>query len=77
MFNPLVDKFDTLSDAELESKVNELGRKYWQTQNLDLKAQIGTLLEMYREELRSRRERLYQKINKNDDSDLDSLINIQ
>lgn len=77
MFNPLVDKFDNLSDAELESKVNELGRKFWQTQNLDLKTQISTMLEMYKDELRSRREKLYQKINKNGDSDLDSLINIQ
>lgn len=76
MFNPLVDKFDNLSDAEIESKIIELGRKFYLTNNLEVRTQISTLLEMYKEEMRSRRARLYQKINKNNDSDLDNLINI-
>lgn len=76
MFNPLVDKFDVLSDAELESKITELNRKFWQTNNPDLKTQIATMLEMYKEEMRSRRAKFYQKMNRDGDSDLDSLINV-
>lgn len=76
MFNPLVDKFDTISDSELESKITELNRKFWQTSNLNLKMQIATMLDMYKEEMRSRRAKFYQKMNKDGDSDLDSLINV-
>jgi hypothetical protein len=61
LFNPLVDKFDVLSDAELESKITELNRKFWQTNNPDLKTQIATMLEMYKDEMRSRRAKFYQK----------------
>ena len=76
MFNPLVDNFDVLSDAELESKITDLNRKFWQTNNPDLKAQISTLLGMYKDEMRSRRAKFYQKMNRDGDSDLDSLINV-
>lgn len=76
MFNPLVDNFKDLSDFEIESKISELGRKYWQASNPSLKAQIATIMEMYKDEMRARRAKTYQKMNKNDDSDLDNLINI-
>ena len=33
MFNPLVDDFSNLSDNELELKISELSRKYFQTSN--------------------------------------------
>ena len=76
MFNPLVDNFENLSDFEIESKITDLGRKYWQASNPSLKSQIATIMEMYKDEMRSRRARAYQKMNRNDDSDLDNLINI-
>lgn len=76
MFNPHVDSFDQLTDTEIDSKIQELGRKYWMTKNPQVQEQIAVLLEMYREEAHLRRARQYQKIQDDDDSDLDSLINI-
>ena len=76
MFNPLVDNFADLTDTEVEQKIIELGRKYWMTRNPDVQAQIATILDMYKQEAQTRRAKSYQKIQENDDSDLDSLINI-
>ena len=76
MFNPHVDSFDKLTDTEIDSKIQELGRKYWMTRNPQVQEQIAVLLEMYRQEAQMRRAKQYQKIQDDDDSDLDSLINI-
>jgi adenylate kinase len=78
MFNPLVDSFSKLTDTQIEEKIIELGKKYWQAdKNPSLQSQIGTVLEMYKQEIELRRARDYQKQKDNsDDNDLDSLINI-
>lgn len=76
MFNPLVDNLDTLSEQELEQKTIELGRKFWQTQNPDVRMQIQTILDMYRLELESRRAKEKLKTQENDNNSLDNLINI-
>lgn len=78
MFNPLVDSFDQLTDTEIEQKIIELGRKYWQAgRNPQLQSQIATILDMYKQEIAARRARAYQKQNENqDDNGLDDLINI-
>ena len=74
MFNPLVDDLTTLSDTELDSKISELGRKYWQSRNPQLQSQIASILEMYKQEAISRRSKASQQ--QNGDNSLDSLINI-
>lgn len=76
MFNPLVDSFDSLSDSEIDAKISELARKYFQSHNPQLQQQVATILEMYKEEARCRRAKQYQKIQQNNDNGLDSLINI-
>ena len=77
MFNPLVDSFAQLSDAEVENKMLELQRKYYMTHNPQVQDQIATILDMYREEARARRAKQYQQISdQNGESGLDSLINI-
>ena len=77
MFNPLVDDFSELTDTEIENKIIELGKKYWQARNPQLQAQIATILQMYKEEARSRRAKAYQKQNNQDlDNGLDNLINV-
>ena len=74
MFNPLVDSFSSLSDLEVEEKVQSLSRKYFQTRNPDLQLQIASILNMYREELKARNA---SKLSSQDpDSDLDNLIKI-
>jgi hypothetical protein len=76
MFNPLVDDFSKLSDNEVDEKVSDLGKKYWQTRNLQMRDQIAVIYDMYRMEAQSRRAKAYQKEAENGDNDLDSLINI-
>jgi hypothetical protein len=77
MYNPLADDFSKLSDSEIEAKISELGRKYFQTHNTQLQIQIATILDMYKEEVRARRARQYLKQKEqNGNNDLDNLINI-
>lgn len=76
MFNPLVDSLDHLSDSEIDNKISELGRRYFQSHNPQMQQQIAVLLEMYKEEARTRRAKQYLKIQQNGDNGLDSLINI-
>jgi len=75
MFNPLVDSFNDLTDAQIDEKIVELGRKYWMTRNPDVQAQISTILEMYKQESRVRQAIAYQR-QQNGDSGLDNLINV-
>jgi len=74
--NPLIDDISNLKDAEVESKIQDLSKKYWLTRNPSVKMQIANLLEIYKEELSTRRakarEQQYQKRNK----DLDDLIKV-
>jgi FKBP-type peptidyl-prolyl cis-trans isomerase (trigger factor) len=77
MFNPLVDSFNQLTDSEIENKISELGRKYFQSYNPQVQQQISVLLEMYKEEARARRAKQYLKAQQQTgDNGLDSLINI-
>lgn len=76
MFNPLVDSFAELSDAQLDEKIAELSRKYFMSTNPNLKLQISAILDMYREEIKSRRARQQLQSQQDGDSGLDNLINI-
>lgn len=77
MFNPLVDDFSVLSDSEVEDKVAELGRKYFSTHNPQLQQQIATILEMFKDEARSRRaSALLRQQQDNGESGLDNLIKV-
>ena len=74
-FNPLVQSFDELSDNELEEKILTLNKKFWMTQNPQVKEQITAILDMYKAEMEGRRAK--PKINsQDDDNSLDNLINI-
>ena len=78
MYIPLVDGFSQLSDSEVENKVTELSRKYFQSNNnLALQQQVGAVLHMFQEEARARRAKIKTENNKEDgDNSLDNLINI-
>ena len=75
MFNPLVDDLSILEDSEVETKISELSRKYFQARNPELQRQVSVILEMYKQEILTRREkaRIEQQ---NGDEGLDNLINI-
>jgi hypothetical protein len=76
MFNPLVDDFSLLSDREVEEKLFDLKRKYWQTQNPSVQEQISVIMNMYAEEMHVRSAKAMQKTNDNSEKGLDNLINI-
>ena len=75
MFNPLVDSFEELTDVEIDNKILELSRKYYQTHNPQVQDQIATILEMYKIESNARRAKSL-KSQLDGDSGLDNLINI-
>jgi len=60
MMNPFVD-FEGMNDNQLENKINEITKKYFMTHNADLKYQLATVLNMYKEELFNRRQKVYQE----------------
>jgi hypothetical protein len=74
--NPLIDNLSELKDNEIESKIQDLSKKYWATTNPQVQSQIVQFLEIYKEELNVRRakawDQQYQKRNK----DLDNLIQV-
>lgn len=76
VINPLLEDLSNLKDAEIENKIQDLSKKYWQARNPDVKMQIANFLNIYKEELGVRRakawEQQYQKRNK----DLDDLIQV-
>ena len=77
MFNHLVDDFSILSDSEVEDKISELSRKYFQSQNPQLQQQVAVVLEMFKEEARARRaKQKLQSEQEDGDNSLDNLINI-
>ena len=76
MFNPLVDSFESLTDAEVDESIRKLSQRYFQTRNPEVQAQISTMLEMYKAELQSRNARSMQKLQENGNDDLDNLINV-
>lgn len=74
--HPLAEDFSKLKDAEIESRIQDLNSKYWQTTNSSIQRQLSMFLDMYRAEIQDRRAKqwnqMYQKRNK----DLDNLINV-
>lgn len=77
MFHPFSDDLSQLKDSEVEAKLNELTKKYFQAQrlgNADLLTQLSVFVNIYKEEMSVR----YRKALKNTqlDGDLDQLINV-
>jgi len=71
-----MDDLSQLKDTELENKIQELSKKYFQTHNAIVQNQIAVFLDMYRGELQMRRAKMWQEQYQKRDTDLDSLINI-
>lgn len=74
--HPLAEDFSKLKDAEIESRIQDLTKKYWQTHNPILQHQITLFLDIYQEEIRSRRARMWQQQYQNRDKGLDDLIKV-
>lgn len=74
--HPLAEDFSKLKDAEIESRIQDLTKKYWQAHNPTVQTQITLFLEMYQEELRSRRAKMWQQQYQDRDKGLDNLIKV-
>lgn len=74
--HPLVGDLSSLKDAELENKINDLTRKYFNSKNTEVQNQIVMIMDTYKEELARRRAAEYNKMMSNRDKGLDKLINV-
>lgn len=78
MFHPFEGNLSDLKDSDVEARLLELTKKYFQAQRLgnrELLTQVSTFVTIYREELAKRHRRSLSGNNKLDD-DLDQLINV-
>lgn len=74
--HPLVGDLTKLKDSEVESKINELTRRYFSTGNVDLQRQVAMVLDTYKEELAKRQRIAYENMMRGRNKDLDKLINV-
>ncbi len=75
--HPLMENTKSLKDSELETKIQELSRKYFQAaRNPAPQHQVLVMLESYKEELAVRRSKMWEEISQKRDTDLDNLINV-
>jgi len=78
-FHPLGGDIGTMKDAEVEAKLQELTKKYFQAQrlgNYQLLTQLSTFVNIYRTELNLRYQKAAKASQGNYDGDLDQLINV-
>ena len=80
MINPLIDNLSEYTETQLEEKIIDLQRKYFQTRNLQLQSQIANILEIYKNEIQVRRaleaQRQREQLENDGEEGLDNLINI-
>jgi hypothetical protein len=74
--HPLVSNLDSMKEAELENKMQDLTRKYFMTHNADIQMQIANLIDAYKAELQTRRARAWQTEYQNRNKELDNLIKV-
>jgi hypothetical protein len=76
MFHPFQEDLSKYTDSEIESRVQDLSRKYFAAQrlgNYELLTQIATFVTIYKGEMSKR---YNDKANAAFDGDLDQLINV-
>ena len=75
---PFAENTDDMTVSQLYDKVADLTKKYFQTQNPQLREQISTFIEFYKQEAiqKEAKIRIEQESQQNGNLDLDSLINV-
>lgn len=76
MIHPLTEDLSKLKDVEIENKLQDLSKKYFQTQNPEVKYQMSIFIDIYRNELSVRRLRAIEQQYQKRDKDLDNLIKV-
>ena len=73
--SPLTMDLKNFTDSQLEEKISDLQKKYFMTQNFQVKDQIANFLDFYKEELQNRRKEAQKKIEEKQNN-LDNLIKV-
>lgn len=73
MTNPFVDGLEQLSDQDILNKIDDLTKKYFMTNNNDVKNLITSQIDFFKMTLEDRQ---INKRKNSGDSSLDNLINI-
>jgi hypothetical protein len=79
MFNPLLEDLTTLKDADLESRMSDLNKKYniaMRMGNSAIGMQIAVVIEALRDESSRRQYEASKKLISKQNKDLDDLINV-
>lgn len=76
MIHPLAEDYSQLKDIEIENRLQDLSKKYYQTQNSNVKQQLAIFIDIYKTELNSRRMKAMEQLYQKRDKDLDNLIKI-
>jgi hypothetical protein len=74
--HPLAGDMSVLKDSEVESKIQDLTNKYFQSRNMEVRTQIAALLEDYNAEMSHRRQAQLKKMMDSRDKSLDKLIKV-
>jgi hypothetical protein len=74
--HPLIVNLSELKTAEIESKINDLTKKYFMTSNFEVQTQITSMLDTYKEELGNRQREEWNKVVESRNKGLDKLINV-
>jgi uncharacterized protein YbjQ (UPF0145 family) len=74
--HPLSGDLSSLKDNEIESKIQDLTRKYFMTHNSELQQQISNVLNDYKEEMTKRRQIALSKLMKSADKSIDNLVKV-
>lgn len=74
--HPLIGNLSELKDSEVDSKINDLTRKYFATNNFELREQIVMALNSYKEEQSKRQKEAYERMMTSRNKDLDKLIKV-
>jgi hypothetical protein len=79
MFNPLLEDLTLIKDADLESRMTDLNKKYsiaLRTGNGMLAQQVAVVIEAIRDESQRRQREATKKLLQKQNKDLDGLINV-
>jgi hypothetical protein len=74
--HPLINDLESLKIGDIESKINDLTKKYFMTSNSGVQSQISSALDTYREELSKRQASEWEKTMESRNKGLDKLINV-
>jgi hypothetical protein len=80
MFHPLAEDPTSLKDTELDDKIRDLTKKYFQSSRFpdqSLARQVREMLTIYKQELVRRQQKAFADSKKKRDTDLDTLINVE